>query len=82
MLAAMAAVPAPTLREADDGSARAVRMAMRDEDGVEVALADWPVRAARPPGTRPTWLVRASAQAYVTADDVERLVGAVSRRLA
>lgn len=82
MLGAMAAVPVPGLLGSDRVSTDGVRHAIRDEDGVEVALTDWPVTAARDTMDRPVqWLVRASAAPYVTDADVERLLAAIDGRL-
>jgi isopenicillin-N epimerase len=82
MLGAMASVPVPGLRGSDRVLVDAIRVDIRDEDGVEVALADWPVAAARETADPPVqWLVRASAAPYVTDADVDRLITAVDRRL-
>ncbi len=82
MVGAMTSVPVSRLLGSDRAFVDGLRVDIRDEDGVEVALTDWPVAAAREAADRPVqWLVRASAAPYVTDADVERLLAAIDRRL-
>jgi isopenicillin-N epimerase len=81
MIGSMAAVPLPGV--AGDAAAAALHDMLIDEHRIEVAIPTWPVRGARiDPNDPPSLaLVRVSAQAYVEPADVDRLAGALGRRL-
>lgn len=66
-----------------DASLDRLERTLREEDGTEVPLVGFPVRAARvdPDAPPDLGIVRVSAQRYVEPADVERLVHALSRRL-
>ena len=67
----------------DEPTARALQRALLDEDGIEVPIMPWPVRAARSPGGDPAIaLIRVSAQRYNEPADYDRLAEALARRLA
>lgn len=76
---AIVALPMP----ATDEGARALRVALKDEDGIEVPITAFPVPAARHgPSDPPTAIVvRISAQRYNEIDDYARLADALVRRL-
>jgi isopenicillin-N epimerase len=80
MLGAMAALPMPGIR--DDRAARELSDRLAVEDGIEVPIGGWPVRAARRGGNaRPEQvLIRISAQRYNELADYERLAEALARR--
>jgi isopenicillin-N epimerase len=81
MLGSMAAVPLP-LDPADEAGAAALQVALAEEDGVEVPIGPWPVRAARAGGEPPqAMLLRVSWQVYNEPWEIERLVDALRRRL-
>ncbi len=81
MIGAMTAVALPIAPD-EAGRADALQRALYDDDRIEVAITPWPVGSARPTGAPPrAWLIRVSAQAYVTTDDIGRLLGALARRL-
>jgi isopenicillin-N epimerase len=81
MLGSMAALPLP-LDPADEAGARALQVALADEDRVEVPIGEWPVlaaRAEREPAR--AMLLRVSWQVYNEPWELERLVAALRRRL-
>lgn len=81
MTGAMAALalPGPT----DDATARALQRALTDQDGIQVPIMPWPVRAARRPGAAAELrLLRVSAQRYNELGDYGRLAAALPTRLA
>ena len=81
MTGSMAALRLPGAM--DEPTARALQRALLDEDGIEVPIMPWPVRAARPPGGGPAIpLIRVSAQRYNEPADYDRLAEALARRLA
>ena len=81
MLGSMASLPLPGV--ATDAAARALHDALIDEDGIEVPIPTWPVRAARmdPDDPPSAALVRISAQRYVDDADIDRLASALARRV-
>ena len=81
MLGSMASLPLPGV--ATDAAARALHDALIDEDGIEVPIPTWPVRAARrdPEDPPSIGLVRISAQRYVDDADIDRLASALARRV-
>ena len=79
MLGSMATLPfAADLDEADG---IALARALETEDGIQVPIGPWPVRAARHAGVRPRILIRISAQRYNEPADCDRLAEALARRL-
>lgn len=81
MHASMAIIPLPMTLT--DEAARALKLALTDEDRIEVPITPFPVPAARadpsdPPGGV---VVRISAQRYNEIDDYARLADALARRL-
>jgi isopenicillin-N epimerase len=79
MLGSMAALPVPGLR--DDSAAEALGRALEFEDGIQVPIGGWPVRAARVGGGPDQVLIRISAQRYNEVTDYDRLADALVRRL-
>jgi isopenicillin-N epimerase len=79
MLGSMAALPVPGLR--DDPVAEALGRALELEDGIQVPVGGWPVRAARVGGGPDRVLIRISAQRYNEVTDYDRLADALVRRL-
>jgi isopenicillin-N epimerase len=79
MLGSMAALPVPGLR--DDSAAEALREQLEREDGIQVPIGGWPVRAARTADDPEQVLIRISAQLYNEAADYDRLAAALVRRL-
>ena len=79
MLGSMAALPLGGVP--DETVARELGRRLRDEDGIEVPIGPWPVRAARHDGAVPQIVVRISAQRYNEPADYERLASALARRL-
>lgn len=79
MLGSMAALPIPGL--GDDAAADALWRALALEDGIQVPIGTWPVRAVRGEGDPEHVLVRISAQRYNEIADYERLAQALARRL-
>ena len=79
MLGCMAALPIPGLR--DERSAAALGRQLETEDGIQVPIGGWPVRAAQAAGMPDQILVRISAQQYNEPADYERLAEALERRL-
>ena len=81
MHGSMAIIPLPI--PASDDAARALKVALKDEDGIEVPITPFPVPAARDhPGAPPAAVVvRISAQRYNEIEDYERLADALARRL-
>ncbi len=79
MLGSMAALPVPGLR--DDSAAEALREQLEREDGIQVPIGGWPVRAARTADDPEQVLIRISAQLYNEAADYDRLAAALGRRL-
>jgi isopenicillin-N epimerase len=80
MLGSMAALPLASVP--DEAAARSLGRRLLDEDGIEVPIGPWPVRAARPEGAVPKIVIRISAQPYNEPADYERLASALVRRLA
>ncbi|MGZ8620834.1 MAG: aminotransferase class V-fold PLP-dependent enzyme [Actinomycetota bacterium] len=80
LVGSMAAVPIPGLTT--DADANDLHLALVDER-IEVPVHGWPVRGARPAPIDPprAVVVRVSVQRYTEPDDIERLVGALGRRL-
>ncbi len=72
-------LPVPPSQEA----ARALKVALKEEDHIEVPITAFPVPAARGNPTDPpsAVVVRISAQRYNEIGDYERLAGALARRL-
>lgn len=79
MLGSMAALPIPSLR--DEAGADALRQQLEREDGIQVPIGGWPVRAARTRDDPERILIRISAQLYNEPADYDRLAGALVRRL-
>jgi isopenicillin-N epimerase len=79
MLGSMAALPVPGPR--DDSAAEALGRALELEDGIQVPIGGWPVRAARVGGGPDRVLIRISAQRYNEVTDYDRLADALVRRL-
>jgi isopenicillin-N epimerase len=79
MVGSMVALPLPWLAGASEAEGRALQAALFDDDGIEVPIVGWPVRAARSPETVPLWLVRVSAQRYVDPEWIDRLSAALVR---
>lgn len=80
MLGSMAALPLEIPGVDDQASADAFRQALVVEDGIQVPVGPWPVRAAQTPTGRTQILVRISAQRYNERADYERLAEALRRR--
>jgi len=80
LVGSMVSVPLRSL--STDAEAEALHLGLVD-DGIEVPVVAWPVRGARPAPADPprAVLVRVSAQRYVEAADIERLVAVLGRRL-
>jgi isopenicillin-N epimerase len=79
IVGSMAALPIPGLR--DDAGAEALSRRLASEEGIQVPIGGWPVRAARR-GTAPEHvLIRISAQRYNELSDFERLADALVRHL-
>lgn len=79
MVGSMAAIALPI--SPDEATTEALTNALATEDGIEVPVGPFPVRAAREPGTAPTAaLLRLSAQRYNEPEDYERLADALVRR--
>jgi isopenicillin-N epimerase len=79
MLGSMAALPLASVP--DEGAATAFGAALAAEDGIQVPIGPWPVRAAQREGTTPRILIRISAQRYNEPADYERVAEALGRRL-
>jgi isopenicillin-N epimerase len=79
MLGSMAALPIPGLR--DDSAAQALGRALELEDGIQVPVGGWPVRAAWVGGGPDQVLIRISAQRYNEVTDYDRLADVLARRL-
>ena len=81
LIGAMAIVPLPMA--ASDDAAHALKMALIDEDQIEVPIVTWPVPAARPSPLHPpeAVVVRISAQRYNEPTDYGRLAVALAGRL-
>ena len=80
MLGSMAALPLPGMT--DEAAGAALARALQTEDGIQVPIGPWPVRAARAEGAAPTSiLIRISAQRYNELADFDRLASALERRL-
>ena len=81
MLGSMAALPLPGIT--DEAAGAALGRALQTEDGIQVPIGPWPVRAARAEGSAPTSiLIRISAQRYNELADYDRLASVLKRRLA
>jgi isopenicillin-N epimerase len=80
MLGSMAALPLAGVP--DEAAGKALGRQLLLEDGIEVPIGTWPVRAARLDGAMPRIVVRISAQRYNEPADYERLADALVRRLA
>ena len=81
MLGSMAALPLTIDGVDDDESADALRLALVAEDGIQVPIGGWPVRAARAGGAPSRIVIRISAQRYNERSDYERLAEVLRRRL-
>lgn len=79
MLGSMAALPLAMVP--DEPAGVALEAALVAEDGIQVPIVAWPVRAARSDGAVPRILIRVSAQRYNEAADYDRLAAALERRL-
>jgi len=80
MLGSMAALPLPGMT--DEAVGAALGRAFQTEDGIQVPIGPWPVRAARAEGAAPTSiLIRISSQRYNELADYDRLASALKRRL-
>ena len=79
MLGSMAAMPIPGI--GDEASAAALGRRLETEDGIQVPIGGWPVRAARTAGMPDQVLVRISAQQYNEPADYERLAAALEQKL-
>jgi len=80
MLGSMAALPLPAMT--DEAVGAALGRALQTEDGIQVPIGPWPVRAARAEGAAPTSiLIRISAQHYNELADYDRLASVLERRL-
>ncbi len=80
MLGSMAALALPGMT--DEAVGAALGRAFQTEDGIQVPIGPWPVRAARAEGAAPTSiLIRISAQHYNELADYDRLASALKRRL-
>ncbi len=80
MVGSMAALPLAGVP--DEAAAMGLGRQLLDQDGIEVPIGPWPVRAARDGGVAPRIVVRISAQRYNEPADYERLASALGRRLA
>jgi isopenicillin-N epimerase len=80
MVGSMAALPLPGVP--DEAAAMGLGRQLLDQDGIEVPIGPWPVRAARDDEMAPLIVVRISAQRYNEPADYERLASALGRRLA
>ena len=80
MLGSMAALPVPGVT--DEAAAERLCAELAAQDGIQVPIGGWPVRAARSEGESPTILIRVSAQRYNESADYDRLAVALERRLA
>ncbi len=78
MLGSMAALP--LARVADEAAATTLGAVLEAEDGIQVPIGPWPVRAAQREGVAPRILLRISAQRYNEPADYERLAAALKRR--
>lgn len=79
MVGAMAAIALPI--EPDEATTEALSRSLADDDGFEVPVGPFPVRACRVPGQPPAQaLLRISAQRYNEPSDYERLADALIRR--
>jgi isopenicillin-N epimerase len=79
MLGSMAALPVPGL--SDDAAAEALGRALEFEDGIQVPVGGWPVRAAWVGEGPEAVLLRISSQRYNESADYDRLAEALVRRL-
>ena len=79
MLGAMAALRIPGLN--DEAGAEALGRRLETEDGIQVPIGGWPVRAARSGVDPEQVLIRISAQRYNELGDYDRLAEALVRRL-
>lgn len=79
MLGAMAALTVPGVH--DDAGAEALGRRLATEDGIQVPIGGWPVRAARNGPDPDQILIRISAQRYNEPGDYDRLAEALIRRL-
>lgn len=81
MIGSMASIPLAGIA-LDHASTQAACDALAMEDGIEVPIGGWPVRAARddPDGPPATVLLRISTQRYNEPADYERLLEALVRR--
>jgi isopenicillin-N epimerase len=81
MVGSMVAVRLPGV--SSEAAGTALERALATEDGIEVPVVGWPVRAARANPADPprAVLLRISAQRYNDAADVDRLVVALRDRL-
>ncbi|MEO8469525.1 MAG: aminotransferase class V-fold PLP-dependent enzyme [Chloroflexota bacterium] len=81
MHGSMAIIPLPMA--STDDAARALKLALANEDRIEVPITPFPVPAARVEPSDPpsAVVVRTSAQRYNEIDDYARLAEALSRRL-
>ena len=78
MLGSMAALP--LARVADEAAATTLGAVLEAEDGIQVPIGPWPVRAAQREGIAPRILLRISAQRYNEPADYQRLAAALKRR--
>jgi isopenicillin-N epimerase len=78
MLGSMAALPLRGIR--DDLAAETLGRMLETEDGIQVPIFGWPVRAARAGSDPEQVLIRISAQRYNEAADYDRLAEALFRR--
>ena len=79
MLGSMATLPIPGLH--DDAAAEDLSQRLATEDGIQVPIGGWPIRAARAGDDPERILIRISAQLYNEAADYERLADTLARRL-
>jgi isopenicillin-N epimerase len=79
MIGAMAALTVPGVH--DDAGAEALGRRLATEDGIQVPIGGWPVRAARIGPDPEQILIRISAQQYNEPGDYDRLAEALIRRL-
>jgi isopenicillin-N epimerase len=79
MVGSMAALPVPRL--SDEAAAKALGKSLELEDGLQVPLGGWPVRAAWTDHGPEKVLIRISAQRYNEPADYERLAEALVKRL-
>jgi isopenicillin-N epimerase len=79
MLGAMAALAVPGVH--DEAGAEALGRRLATEDGIQVPIGGWPVRAARHGADPEQILVRISAQQYNEPGDYDRLAEALVRSL-